>query len=40
LNSLNKPVRQKFLFFITKGPKAESITYVFAQSSFDLTDLP
>jgi hypothetical protein len=29
-----------FLFFLTKYPKAESKTYVFAQSSFDLMDHP
>ena len=29
-----------FLFFSTKYPNAESKTYVFAQSSFDLIDLP
>ena len=29
-----------FLFFLTKYPNAVSNTYVFAQSSFDLTDLP
>jgi hypothetical protein len=28
------------LFFLTKYPNAESNTYVFPQSSFDLIDLP
>ena len=28
------------MFFFIKGPNAESNTYVFAQSSFDLIDLP
>ena len=31
---------RKFLFFLTKYPKAASRMYVFAQSSLDLTERP